>query len=73
VNVVAEVNRSVDVAPQLEVAELNHSMEAVWDPPYETVAVSKAAVWPTSYARGPDGATLTVGSALTITSTVFEL
>ena len=60
----------IDEAVQDGVAELYHWINRELKPVYMTVAVSDEADCPTSYEKGPAGATLTVGSETTVTVTV---
>jgi hypothetical protein len=61
-----DVPVSNDPASHVEVDELYHSTVYEFGPVYATAAASADGVCPTSYARGPGGVTLTVGSAVTV-------
>jgi hypothetical protein len=72
VNDSPDVPVSTDPALHVEVLELYHSTACGFGPEYVTVAVNAFGVCPTSYAKGPTGVTLTVGSALTMTVATLE-
>jgi hypothetical protein len=61
-----DVPVSNDPALHVEVLELYHSTVCEFGPEYVTAAVNADGVCPTSYAKGPAGVTLTVGSAVTV-------
>jgi hypothetical protein len=67
-----DVPVSNDPALHVEVLELYHSTVCEFGPEYVTAAVNADGVCPTSYAKGPAGVTLTVGSALTMTLATLE-